>query len=115
MYVFIVPCSAFDVLYVVDPCRAWYYGGDSALMQQQYMSRLEMYTKHYDMVVMIGDSMGATAALLFSPLATAVMAFCPQVRSMATACYTTCPGIRVVCHHTGWTVWCRYCQIGRRK
>ena len=36
-------------------------------------------TEQYKRVMMVGDSMGATAALLFSPLATAVQAFSPQV------------------------------------
>jgi hypothetical protein len=67
------------VLYVVDPHRSWYNGGDADLMQQRYTSRLQQYTQQYKHVVMIGDSMGATAALLFSPLATKVLSFCPQV------------------------------------
>jgi len=36
-------------------------------------------SEQYKRVMMVGDSMGATAALLFSPLATAVQAFSPQV------------------------------------
>jgi hypothetical protein len=36
-------------------------------------------TDKYKRVMMVGDSMGATAALLFSPLATAVQVFSPQV------------------------------------
>lgn len=69
----------FDVLYVVDPARSWYDGGDDA-GRERYASRLEQYTRRYEHVVMLGDSMGATAALLFSRLATSVLAFCPQVR-----------------------------------
>lgn len=75
-----VACRCFDVLYVVDPYRAWYDGGDVQLMHKRYTSRLRQYTEQYKHVVMIGDSMGASAALLFSPLATKVMSFCPQVR-----------------------------------
>eukprot|EP00775_Hariotina_reticulata_P002502 gene2502-2806_t len=71
--------SCFDVLYVVDPHRTWYCGGDLVLMEQRYTSRLRQYTERYKHVVMLGDSMGACAALLFSPLATAVLSFCPQV------------------------------------
>lgn len=74
-----VLCRCFDVLYVVDPYRSWYNGGDADLMHQRYASRLQQYTQQYKRVVMMGDSMGATAALLFSPLATKVMSFCPQV------------------------------------
>jgi hypothetical protein len=68
----------FDVLYVVDPHRAWYGGGDDAEFGA-YHDRLSAVTGRYRGVVMIGDSMGATAALLFAGLATAVHAFCPQV------------------------------------
>lgn len=68
----------FDVLYVVDPARSWYDGGDDA-GRERHASRLEQYTRRYEHVVMLGDSMGATAALLFSRLATSVLAFCPQV------------------------------------
>uniref|UniRef100_A0A061RCG5 Leucine rich repeat protein n=1 Tax=Tetraselmis sp. GSL018 TaxID=582737 RepID=A0A061RCG5_9CHLO len=67
----------FDVLYVVDPCRSWYGGGDSGA--DAYRQRLSAAVEGYDEVVMIGDSMGATAALLFSELATHVHSFCPQV------------------------------------
>eukprot|EP00878_Enallax_costatus_P005986 GHUV01006278.1.p2 GENE.GHUV01006278.1~~GHUV01006278.1.p2 ORF type:complete len:465 (+),score=146.42 GHUV01006278.1:1741-3135(+) len=69
----------FDVLYMVDSHRSWYCGGDPALMQERYGSRLQQYTQQYKHVLMIGDSMGATGALLFSPLATSVLSFCPQV------------------------------------
>jgi hypothetical protein len=41
--------------------------------------RLKQYTSRYARVLMLGDSMGATAALLFSEQATAVLSFCPQV------------------------------------
>lgn len=71
------------MLYVVDPYRSWYDGGETELMQRRYTSRLQQYTQQYKHVVMIGDSMGASAALLFSPLATKVMSFCPQVRVVA--------------------------------
>ena len=47
-----------------------------------YQERLEKICKMYDTVVMLGDSMGASAALLFAPMATSVLAFCPQVRLM---------------------------------
>lgn len=72
--------SAFDVLYVVDPFRDWYLGGDAPALDAIYHQRLETCVQGYGRVVMVGDSMGATAALLFSRLATAVLAFCPQVR-----------------------------------
>jgi hypothetical protein len=68
----------FDVLYVVDPHRSWYGGGDAAAFGA-YRDRLAAVTRRYGHVVMIGDSMGATGALLFAGLASAVHAFCPQV------------------------------------
>lgn len=73
-------CRSYDVLYVVDPSRLWYEGGDAATFKRLYYDRLQRYTSCYSHVVMVGDSMGASAALMCSPLATAVLAFCPQVR-----------------------------------
>jgi Leucine-rich repeat (LRR) protein len=67
----------FDVLYVVDPHRSWYRGGDDGYVQ--YERRLRAACARYKHVVFIGDSMGATAALLFSHLATEVHAWTPQV------------------------------------
>ncbi len=52
-------------------------GGDEGF--QDWWDRLAAVTGRYSRVLMLGDSMGATAALLFSPLATAVHAFTPQV------------------------------------
>jgi hypothetical protein len=54
-------------------------------MKQRYSSRLRQYTQQYKHVVMVGDSMGATGALLFSPQATSVLAFCPQVGPLLTS------------------------------
>jgi acetyl esterase/lipase len=66
-----------DVLIVVDPSRSWYGGGT---MQTTYWAqRLGRTTEGYAAVVMLGDSMGASASLLFSQLASHVIAFCPQV------------------------------------
>ena len=53
-------------------------GGDERF--DDYYDRLKKVTERYKRVLMVGDSMGATAALLFSPLATAVQVFSPQVR-----------------------------------
>lgn len=52
-------------------------GGDEQF--DEYYDRLSLVTRRYKRVLMVGDSMGATAALLFSPLATAVQVFSPQV------------------------------------
>lgn len=69
----------FDVLYVVDPGRDWYGGGSDAHFEY-WESRLFKAVRSYNGdVIMIGDSMGATAALMFSGMASSVHAFCPQV------------------------------------
>ena len=46
---------------------------------EAWKERLRDVTKDYGKVLFLGDSMGATAALLFSEYATNVQAFCPQV------------------------------------
>lgn len=69
--------SCFDTLFVVDASRDWYGIGDPATYQY-FTERIAAYSKDYTKVVMIGDSMGASAALAYSPLATCVLAFCPQ-------------------------------------
>lgn len=90
--------STFDILFVVDSKRSWYThednvelenyaesstssgsGNVSSGMGNYYRRELEVAVKPYRRVIMLGDSMGASAALMFSPLATAVIAFCPQV------------------------------------
>lgn len=76
--------SYFDVLYVADPSRDW-YGGGSEAAYAYYRSRLAATTRSYRRVLMLGDSMGATACLLFADLATAALAFCPQVRAKTPA------------------------------
>lgn len=87
--------SVFDTLYVVDSQRSWYTHEDSWELECQqvgpqqprlggyYQMELEISLKSYKHVIMLGDSMGASAALLFSRLATSVLAFCPQVFSVA--------------------------------
>ncbi|CAD7697524.1 unnamed protein product [Ostreobium quekettii] len=70
----------FDTLFVVDPKRSWYGASESDDgMLNHYRRNLQAVTSRYDHVVMIGDSMGASGALLFASLATSVLAFCPQV------------------------------------
>lgn len=44
-----------------------------------FQQELKEALRKYRRIVMLGDSMGASAALMFSPLATSVIAFCPQV------------------------------------
>jgi hypothetical protein len=68
---------SFDVLYVVDPDRSWYSGGDEGFLE--YDESITSITSQYEHVLFIGDSMGATACLMFAKHATTVHAFCPQV------------------------------------
>ncbi len=94
--------SVFDTLYVVDSQRSWYThedcweldrsnaeekcqqaGPQQPRLGAYYQMELEISLKSYKHVIMLGDSMGASAALLFSRLATSVLAFCPQVFSVA--------------------------------
>ena len=53
----------------------------------------------YKRVMMLGDSMGATGALMLAPLATSVHCFCPQARILRPdlcmcegymSCYLVC-------------------------
>jgi len=67
----------FDVLYVVDPFRSWYGSGDDRMYE--YEKPLKEVSSRYEKVVFLGDSMGATASLLFAKYATSVHAFCPQI------------------------------------
>ena len=74
------------MLYIVEPGRGWYCGSGDSFEQGEgkygpnyYEGRLERYTSQYARVVMLGDSMGASAALMFSHLASVVLAFTPQV------------------------------------
>ena len=44
-----------------------------------YTGELRAITTQYSKVLMLGDSMGGSAALMFSPLASRVVSFVPQV------------------------------------
>lgn len=67
-----------DTLYIVDSRRNWYEGGcDSGFAS--YSERLQAIAGRYQRVLMLGDSMGASAALMFSNVATCVQVFTPQV------------------------------------
>ena len=75
----------FDVLYVCDSTRSW-YGGDGFENQDMgeksqiaWRAAIGEVSKRYEKVIHLGDSMGASAALLFADLADCSLAFCPQV------------------------------------
>lgn len=73
----------FDVLFIADPSQSWYSkdsrGGGCGF--DEYVRRIHIASRPYERVCMVGDSMGGSAALLFSHLARggAVVAFAPQV------------------------------------
>ena len=76
----------FDVLYVADVTRSWYHGGgigggtasnDEA--ERSWREGIEGIAGRYARVLNLGDSMGASAALLFADVADHAVAFCPQV------------------------------------
>ncbi|CAG9466477.1 unnamed protein product [Pedinophyceae sp. YPF-701] len=71
------PVADFDTLFVVDSQRSWYGGLDGGW--KSYRSRLAQAAAGYDAVVLLGDSMGASACLMFAGLASRAVAFCPQV------------------------------------
>ena len=75
----------FDVLYVADTARSWYGGsgfgdGDAGeTAERRWRGAIAEISRRYGRVVHLGDSMGASAALLFADLADVSLAFCPQV------------------------------------
>ena len=72
----------FDLLFVADPAQSWYQKDDRGGISGfgQYEMRIKAASKNYRRISFIGDSMGGSAALLFSHLATeSVVAFSPQV------------------------------------
>jgi len=126
--------STFDILFVVDCKRSWYTHEDDveltndAKSPQQiqsssspasgyvsgigsyYRRELEVALRPYKQVIMLGDSMGASAALMFSPLATAVIAFCPQVHfhhdTLSLSCNQLREKVLPVFHYCDRTLIC---------
>lgn len=75
--------DSYDVLYVCDVERSWYMSNDMSVDQKAEFDRWSRYLEEvcagYERVLYIGDSMGASASLMFAKHATRVLAFCPQV------------------------------------
>ena len=74
--------EVFDALFVADPSQSWYqkdsHGNFDGFLE--YEQRIRTSSEPYDQVSLVGDSMGGSAALLFSHLATeSVVAFSPQI------------------------------------
>jgi Phytanoyl-CoA dioxygenase (PhyH) len=70
-----------DVLHVMDFAFSWYCQDPLCAWNgtQYYESEIKKWTEGYQSVCMLGDSMGGSAALLFSALANTVLVFTPQV------------------------------------
>ncbi|MGA0334504.1 MAG: hypothetical protein ACO3NW_11185, partial [Kiritimatiellia bacterium] len=75
-----------DQLHVLDPNRSWYMQGPKGewngyayyiRVLTEQLKKLKTQTP-YRKVCFIGNSMGGSGACLYSPLADAVLAFCPQ-------------------------------------
>jgi hypothetical protein len=78
----IMPRHMFDVLFVADPSQSWYQKDSHGKFSgfQEYEKRLRIAAKPYSRISLVGDSMGGSATLLFSHLATdSILAFSPQV------------------------------------
>lgn len=74
--------QGFDVLYVADTARSWYGGdgfGNGEQEEMAWRAALGQVANKYEKVIHLGDSMGASAALLFADLSDISLAFCPQV------------------------------------
>lgn len=77
----------FDVLYVADVTRSWYHGegigpGGTASndeAERTWREGIGRVAGRYARVLNLGDSMGASASLLFADVADYAIAFCPQV------------------------------------
>ena len=68
-----------EVLYVVDPARGWFSEPWSEPPEGGWEAALRAACAPFGRVLLLGDSMGASAALRYSDLASGVLAFCPQV------------------------------------
>ncbi len=72
----------YDVLYVLDPAKSWYFQDPGCTWTgfEYFESEISnvIAAGGYKHVLMMGDSMGGSGALLFSHLATRVLAFVPQ-------------------------------------
>ncbi len=81
--------KSYDVLYVCDVERSWYAGNKMTGNLEEEVSKwnkqLEDTCTKYSRVLFLGDSMGATASLVFAEHATRVLAFCPQVDLFAAS------------------------------
>jgi hypothetical protein len=90
---------ALDALYVADPSNSYYLqdpaGGWSGI--HHYDALIRAHAAHYERVLMVGSSMGGTAALVHAQLATRVLAFGPKVELVRChGCFLPA-GVREAC------------------
>ncbi|KAL7543403.1 hypothetical protein ACHAXR_012820 [Thalassiosira sp. AJA248-18] len=74
--------DGFDVFFVADPSQSWFVKDSRGYFDgfREYEQRIRVASRPYDRVSFVGDSMGGSASLLFSHLATdSVVAFSPQI------------------------------------
>jgi len=73
-----LPCAR---LFVMDPSCSWYWNCPNGSWEgfAYYEAQIATMAKGFRRVVMLGDSMGGSGALLYSHLATLVISFVPQV------------------------------------
>ena len=74
-----LPSLTWALIHIVTWLVCWLVGAAGDDRRLYWREQLQKVTERYQRVLMLGDSMGATAALLFSDLATSVQAFTPQV------------------------------------
>ena len=72
---------ALDVLYLVDPSNSYYLQDPTRQWRgtDHYAALVRSHARHYAHVLMVGSSMGATAALTHAHLAHSALAFGPRV------------------------------------
>lgn len=88
MQQWVAPCSAtraagvgIDALYLADPSNSYYLQDPGRAWNgiEHYQRIVASYAKHYARVIMIGSSMGGTAALVHAHLADRVLSFGPKL------------------------------------
>ena len=89
-----------DALYLADPSNSYYLqdpsGGWGGI--RHYDALVRAHAAHYDTVLMVGSSMGGTAALVHASLATRVLSFGPKVELVRChGCFLP-EGARAACH-----------------
>ena len=77
---------ALDALYVADPANAYYLQDPTGAWrgQEHVGALIKHHAEHYARVLVVGSSMGGTAALLHAGLGDRVLAFGPRIELRRT-------------------------------